>query len=691
MSTVVDVSTQDSVEAQRLTYPISPEYVKTWTSERALAELIANAIDEDPDFTMEWENGVLRIEDSAHGIGDHGLMLGLSTKSDAQIGQWGEGLNIALLVLVRDRRIGDITVETVGYSFSPLLVRQRLVSVGTRDESELPQMLAIDIIPNDRLQGTLITVACPEALFKKARGRFLHFAQDEIDGNTSPTTAPSTPHYAPPPSWGRVIGDGAPGRVYIGGVLVADKRKLLFSYDFSLEQAKSMQNRDRTVVDSQAQDRLIAQALEHLDDPILLQRWVEAALKGKLAQAEQRIPHSPLPAQKRAFTALGKTLYGEKGKVCYAGEYGDEEATLDCRDRGYTVLRSEIPSWHFTSLMRNMGISSAKSLYRKPPSPEVTVWCKKSDLSQEEKDNLATAISIVRAVFGKDAVGACAAYESTRIEGTDEDLAFGGFYTPNSAGKIGIQRKNLKSLADTVRVLGHEAAHRLRHRNARWDWHDRSRGFETQLDTMLGKALIILHENGAVEGLSRVAEQKSEEDAQRAEAYEKAHPTAIMRSIIKERMEALGIEKDADLVERSGVPVGTIRGILRGKRRNGRSECPAPILARNEAIAEALGLEPAILHLTMMCEAGVVGIGLGGASSYGLARRHRGKLQGALHGHRYHEATTSIECLRKLGIDEGVVSTLESHRDQPVSIVGDEWMHPYLRLIDYQRSQLSSS
>ena len=270
---------------ERLTYPISPEYVKNWTPERALAELIANAIDEDPSFRFEWADGLLTIEDKAHGIGDHGLMLGLSSKDTTQIGQWGEGLNIALLVLVRDRRVGEISVETVGYSFSPLLVRQRLVSIGTTEEKDLPQMLAIDIVPNSRKQGTLITVECPEILATKARGRFLHFSGD----------------YTPPPSEGRVIADGTPGRVYVGGVLVGEKRKLLFSYDFSLEQAKSLQNRDRTVVDAQAQNRLITEALEKLSDLDLVQRWVEAGLKDKLSEAESHFPYQPLPAQKRAL------------------------------------------------------------------------------------------------------------------------------------------------------------------------------------------------------------------------------------------------------------------------------------------------------------------------------------------------------------------------------------------------------
>ena len=47
-----------------LTYPISPDYVKSWTAERAIAELIANALDEDPHARAWWDSGVLTIEDN---------------------------------------------------------------------------------------------------------------------------------------------------------------------------------------------------------------------------------------------------------------------------------------------------------------------------------------------------------------------------------------------------------------------------------------------------------------------------------------------------------------------------------------------------------------------------------------------------------------------------------------------------
>ena len=110
-----------------LAYPISPEYVKSWTPVRALCELIANALDEDPAARIRWADGVLTIIDDGPGIPEEGLVLGYSTKNDAQIGQFGEGKKLACLVLARSPEIGPVRCDTVGYGFTPAVERRRLL------------------------------------------------------------------------------------------------------------------------------------------------------------------------------------------------------------------------------------------------------------------------------------------------------------------------------------------------------------------------------------------------------------------------------------------------------------------------------------------------------------------------------------------------------------------------------------
>jgi hypothetical protein len=97
--------------------------MKIGTPVRALCELIANALDEDPNATAIWAEGVLTITDDGPGIPEEGMVLGYSSKTVTQIGQFGEGKKLAFLVLDRNPQIGAVHCETVGYRFTPTVER----------------------------------------------------------------------------------------------------------------------------------------------------------------------------------------------------------------------------------------------------------------------------------------------------------------------------------------------------------------------------------------------------------------------------------------------------------------------------------------------------------------------------------------------------------------------------------------
>jgi hypothetical protein len=189
----------DPATADTLTYPISPDYVKSWTPVRGLCELIANALDEDHHATVAWADGVLTITDNGPGIPEEGLILGHSTKTNAQIDQFGEGKKLACLVLARSPGIGTVTCETVGYGFTPTVERRRLL--GGRIPSRSTQgaeVLIYHLFYNDRARGTVITVECPQELADEAIGRF---------------RALTEPGYIPPAVPGACVLTGDPGRV----------------------------------------------------------------------------------------------------------------------------------------------------------------------------------------------------------------------------------------------------------------------------------------------------------------------------------------------------------------------------------------------------------------------------------------------------------------------------------------------
>jgi len=94
----------------QLTYPLSFDYVKEWGPWEVIREIVTNALDEDPGFTIEADlSGIMDTGEFAHkvtvishtgSLKTRHLILGVSDKKDAAaIGQFGEGLKLALLRL----------------------------------------------------------------------------------------------------------------------------------------------------------------------------------------------------------------------------------------------------------------------------------------------------------------------------------------------------------------------------------------------------------------------------------------------------------------------------------------------------------------------------------------------------------------------------------------------------------------
>jgi hypothetical protein len=168
-----DSSGPDRDIVDTLAYPISPDYVKSWVAVRGLCELIANALDEGPQARVGWADGVLTIADDGPSIPEEGLILGCSSKTTQQIGQFGEGKKLAMLILARSPQIGAVRCDTVGYGFTPSVEARRLLGglIPSRS-AQGTEVLVYRLFRTDRTRGTTITVACPQQLAEEAIGRF---------------------------------------------------------------------------------------------------------------------------------------------------------------------------------------------------------------------------------------------------------------------------------------------------------------------------------------------------------------------------------------------------------------------------------------------------------------------------------------------------------------------------------------
>ncbi|MCW6004321.1 ATP-binding protein [Micromonospora sp. CPCC 205371] len=466
-----------------LAYPISPDYVKSWTPVRALCELIANALDEDPGARVGWADGVLTIADDGPGIPEEGLILGYSSKTAEQIGQFGEGKKLAALVLARSPEIGAVHCETVGYGFIPTVERRRLLGGQIPSRSaQGAEVLVYNLYRTDRAQGTVITVACSRALAQEAIGRFRALAE---------------PGYRPPAPPGVCVLDGKPGRVWIGGVLVSTVDGFRASYDLPLAD-KALQNRDRTVIEAGALRDAVRAILAESQDQQVIDRFAAHVLAGgKLREPEQFFGQV---VQARARAAWRTWARAHLPAQTYYTTAGSEEAALDLVDLGYTEVAARgLGQYEQRAVMELLGVEVAKARQTRhyDRTRGKTTWVAERSLTPAERAVLADARRLVRAAIGPFALDRVRVYSDS-----EERPCAQGFYSSRT-GDVAIHRDILTDRHETLLTLIHEAAHRVGHRGGgRWlpipDYHDRTRGFEHLLSDFAAQLLGYLADGSAL-------------------------------------------------------------------------------------------------------------------------------------------------------------------------------------------------
>lgn len=590
----------DSVIPTQLTYPISTEYVeRSWTVERALAELIANALDEDPAATAVWQDGVLTISDAGPGIPEEGLILGYSPKGDTQIGQFGEGAKLGALVLARDPSVGAVRIDTVGYAIVPSVESRRVLDglVPRRSESA-PEVLVYSFYPSQRTHGTVVTVECAKKVADAAIARFRHLAE---------------PGYTPPTDRAEVLLTGRRGRLYIGGLLVSTNPRLRASYDFPLAQAKTAQNRDRSVIAAETLTTLVSAALAATADEAIMAHFVDAALAGRqFAEAERYFQQVSDPRVRAAYRRHGQARFA--GRDVYWCQPGvDVEAILELEDGNHELVTARgLDERSHAALMELLGVPEVRAARQqaRERNTESTTYIARSRLTASERQHLESAITRVKATFGRDALDEVRVYTET-----DRSLACAdGFYTPSPKGPVSVARHVLTSAAETLSVLVHESAHRIAHRRGA-EYGDRTRGFEHQLEQMVVHLMLTATRDVAAPGAADVA--VPDPDGQVAAFAPIPTPIPPSRVALADLLaevadpaaEAAGHSSAAKLVAAVGLHVQHYR-LLRnprpaGYRTNTYSSDVSMVsdYRKHQVLGEAFGITPAVLWCGhMVCE-----------------------------------------------------------------------------------------
>jgi len=291
-------------------YMLTEKYVHNWTILEAIRELIANALDacEGTDFTPEiqWNDGKGRITNEGVKLLRKHMLLGESDKSDNQIGQWGEGLKLAALVMVREHRM--ITVHS-GNDFYMFMLDH-----STEFDANI---LAVDIDTTEQyMDGTVIEFECSESEIADARDLFLKFKSVPV---ISEATAGS-------------ILDAA-GEIYVMGVKVMTLEDALFGYDIRTKQCV---NRDRSLI---SRDRIN----QEVRDLIGMQRTKDVITK--IIKALRESPDDPFESTLMPYFSyntvwiecLEQIYHIDSSKLCLASHIADNHDTR-ARYLGYKVV-----------------------------------------------------------------------------------------------------------------------------------------------------------------------------------------------------------------------------------------------------------------------------------------------------------------------------------------------------------------
>ena len=196
------------IEKDSITYPISKNYVENWSYVDAGREILSNAIDSatsPKEATIQYKDGQCIIKDNGLGIAKQNFVIGNSQKSDSDIGMFGEGLKLAALVMAREER--NMTIETVGYTYTPMI-----------EESEefKTEIFSIKFKKNARTKGTIIRFDATEEEVNMISELFILYKENLVSVTQGDTQI--------------ILNEK--GNIYVNGLKSASF-DTLFSYNFN--------------------------------------------------------------------------------------------------------------------------------------------------------------------------------------------------------------------------------------------------------------------------------------------------------------------------------------------------------------------------------------------------------------------------------------------------------------------------
>lgn len=414
--------------------PITKDYLPKWGVWEGLREIVQNGLDEHiqkgSPMEMTFDEGVLGIRNVGSTLDPKAFLFGHTTKAndDRTAGQYGEGLKLGVLALVRADKQVNITVGKD-------LWKARFI----RSKKYGATILGFDIVRNVFEEERDVTVSVSplsDEEYSMLKGRIISIMSDPpvmIQNNSS--------------FFGSVIVDKAfRGRIFVRGIWVCDKEDMEFGYDFS----NVTLNRDRDFVAGWDISYHAAHILDRIisaddADEDLLERVYKVMEAGESDEAKGFGSYLSLDSEKK-LAAIFRKQHGEKA-VPVSDNNGVRQAEF-CGSVGVVVPKAMADA---------LGAVPGLGVKDHVQETEVETLYGLSELTVEEREKLETACLLVSEARGESG--------KPYFEITGKDLNVVDFNKESTLGlfqygKISIARKVLeRPLEDVLEVVVHEVLH----------------------------------------------------------------------------------------------------------------------------------------------------------------------------------------------------------------------------------------
>lgn len=401
-------------------YPITDNYIPEWTVAHAIREIVANGLDAEIEhgasFSAAYDSGKERLVLKNQGtkLSVSSLYFGESSKrhDSRVIGQYGEGLKLALLVLARERM--DVTIKNG--------TDETWKATLERDGNDM-NCLVINITKASRAANDVeVSIeGVPEALWDEMRTWFLRLHPASTVHKTTAGELLDDPEFM--------------GRIFVRGVYVTKRPGYDFGYNFyNLDTG-----RDRRIPNSWTLDTAIAEMWSEVsarDDAAMQQRMYKA-LKNQSSE-EGVFAYTMPPKLVDTLVNLFKDEYGEQA-VPVTG-------TSEGMDLGH-IGHVAVPLPHRLVALLRQRMQDPSSVIKGHSESVKTRWAAE-DLNGKELTHLAEALQlIIPDVPNAPQRTIVVSFGTDTVEGL------------HKGEEVLLSRAVLQNFGKTVMVLVHEFAH----------------------------------------------------------------------------------------------------------------------------------------------------------------------------------------------------------------------------------------